>query len=168
MSLTRIRTRILDTEYPKALRILLYVEQDYSFDILRPIQAEARMRGCDVRWIILPTASSSNLKTGETQLGSARAAVEYSPDAVFVPGDRVPAFIPGIKVEVMHGISEDKRGNTYPERGLFDLYCTEGPARSADLRPLQKTRNWFRVKETGWVKLDTLLGYQGQAYRQGF
>ncbi len=110
--------------------------------------------------MILSAASKALLRAGEVQVSSAKDAVDYAPDAVFVPGDRVPGFIPGIKVQVMHGINEDKRGNRYPERGLFDLYCTEGPARTADLSPMQEERGYYRIEETGWVKLDSLLGPQ--------
>jgi CDP-glycerol glycerophosphotransferase (TagB/SpsB family) len=71
----------------------------------------------------------------------------------------VPGFIAGLKVQVFHGLNEDKRGSRYPERGLFDLYCTEGPQRSAMLQSLQQQKKYFRVAETGWLKLDTLLNY---------
>lgn len=119
-------------------------------------------RGHEVRWMILAPASTELLRDGEIQIPSAKDAVGYAPDAVYVPGDRVPGFIPGIKVQVMHGITEDKRGNQYPERGLFDLYCTEGPGRTADLSPMQEERGYYRVEETGWVKLDSLLGIQDE------
>jgi len=69
----------------------------------------------------------------------------------------MPGFIPGLKVQVFHGLNEDKRGIDYSERGLFDLYCTEGPIRSAMLRPFEKKRGYFRVRETGWPKLDAIL-----------
>ena len=59
-------------------------------------------------------------------LADISAAIDYKPDVVIAPGDRVPGFITGLKVQVFHGLNEDKRGNIYPERGLFDLYCTEG------------------------------------------
>jgi CDP-glycerol glycerophosphotransferase (TagB/SpsB family) len=83
-----------------------------------------------------------------------------NPDAVFAPGDRVPGFFPGLKVQVFHGLNEDKRGNVYPERGLFDLYCTEGPGRTAMLKAALAYRPTFTVCETGWLKLDTLLKYR--------
>lgn len=141
-------------------RLLFYVEQDYSFDILRPLQAEAQRRGHDVRWLVFGEASAGLLKPGEVAVADAAAAVRYAPDAVFVPGDRVPAFIPGLKVEVFHGINEDKRGNLIPERGLFDLYCTQSPSQTAMLKPLEAARGYFRVRETGWVKLDTLFAHR--------
>ncbi len=76
-----------------ALKLLFYAEQDYSFDILRPLQVEANRRGYRVRWLLLENASASLLKPGEQLLTSAAAAVSYAPNAVFAPGDRVPGFI---------------------------------------------------------------------------
>ncbi len=65
----------------------------------------------------------------------------------------MPGFIPGLKVQVFHGLNEDKRGIDYRERGLFDLYCTEGPIRTAMLKPFEKTRvlpdTRNRLAETG-------------------
>jgi len=139
------------------LRCLLYVERDYSFDILRPLQAEARRRGHDVRWFVGPAASQTILKEDEPQARSVEEAIAYEPHAVFAPGDRVPSFIPGLKVGVFHGLDESKRGTPYPDRGMFDLYCTEGPARSADLEALARKHGRFQVRETGWLKLDAVL-----------
>lgn len=133
------------------------MEEDYSFAILRPLQVAAIKRGYEVYWLVLHNASKKLLENGENSLADINAAVHYNPDVVVAPGDRVPGFIPGLKVQVFHGINEDKRGTIYTERRLFDLYCTEGPARTAMLEPLAKRRGYFQVKETGWVKLDAIL-----------
>ncbi len=141
-------------------RYLFYAEQDYCFDILRPLQTEARAAGFDVRWMIVPPADPALLHADEIQVADARAAVDFRPDAVFAPADRVPGFIPGLKVQVFHGINEDKRGGTYPERGLFDLYCTQSPTLTNMLKPLEAERGYFRTVETGWLKLDAILNYR--------
>ncbi len=138
-------------------RFLFYLEQDYSFAVLRPLQSVAQNRGHEVRWLLVENASTELLKPGEIEVPDVDAAIAYNPEVVIAPGDRVPGFIPGIKVLVFHGLNEDKRGNIYPERGLFDLYCTEGPIRTAMLKPLEKKRGYFRIVETGWPKLDALL-----------
>jgi hypothetical protein len=137
-------------------RFLFYVEQDYSFAVLRPLQSAAVKRGYQVRWLLVGNASKNLLEPGEVDAGDIDAAIEYDPQVVFAPGDQVPGFIPGLKVQVFHGLNEDKRGNIYPERGLFDLFCTEGPIRTAMLKPHEK-RGYFRIRETGWIKLDSLL-----------
>ncbi len=145
----------------KQYRFLLYVEQNYSFDILRPIQNYARSLGHDVRWLLVGNNVSDDfLLENEKSCVGLDDAVQFNPDAVFVPGDRVPAFIPGIKVQVFHGLNESKRGNIYPERGMFDLYCTEGHERTGTLQAEAEKKGYFKVVETGWVKLDSLLGYQ--------
>jgi len=109
-----------------------------------------------VRWLLLGDASATLLKAGEQTVADIRAAIAYAPDAVFAPGDRVPGFLPGLKVEVFHGINEDKRGNEVPERGLFDLYCTRDPTETQLLAKLAQQRGYFRVVETGWLKPDSL------------
>ncbi|ALM89284.1 glycerol phospho transferase [Alteromonas stellipolaris LMG 21856] len=143
----------------KPLNFLLYVEQNYSFDILRPIQNEAKKHGHQVKWLVVGNDASKHfLHENEQALASIEQAISFKPDAVFVPGDRVPNFIPGIKVQVFHGLNESKRGNVYPERGLFDLYCTEGPERTGTLT--RSNKGHYNVVETGWVKLDSLFQYQ--------
>jgi len=136
--------------------LLFYVEQDYSFAILRPLQKAAHERGYQVRWLVVGNASKRLLEPDEIDAGDIDAAIAYDPQVVFAPGDQVPGFIPGLKVEVFHGLNEDKRGNIYPERGLFDLFCTEGPIRTAMLKPREK-HGYFRIRETGWIKLDALF-----------
>ncbi len=139
-------------------RFLLYAEQNYSFEILRPLQTLARSQGHEVQWLLVGNAISADyLHEDEQRLASVNDAISYDPHAVFVPGDRVPSFIPGLKVEVFHGLNERKRGNEYPERGMFDLYCTEGHERTSTLSALAEKRGYFKVVETGWLKLDSLF-----------
>jgi len=139
------------------LRLLFYLEQDYSFAVLRPLQSAALQRGHEVRWLLVESASEKLLETGEKRINDIESAIAYNPEVVFAPGDQMPGFIPGLKVQVFHGLNEDKRGIDYRERGLFDLYCTEGPIRTAMLKPFEKKRGYFRIRETGWPKLDALL-----------
>ncbi len=142
-------------------KLLFYVEQNYSFDILRPLQDIALQQGHCVKWLLVGNDISREfLKEDEELLETVSDAVAFSPDAVFAPGDRVPSFIPGLKVQVFHGLNESKRGNVYPERGLFDLYCTEGHERTNSLQQLSVQRTWFKVVETGWIKLDSLFNYK--------
>jgi CDP-glycerol glycerophosphotransferase (TagB/SpsB family) len=144
-------------------RLLFYVEQDYSFAILRPLQAMALGRGHQVRWLVVGAAASELLGSAEQACVNVADAVDYGPDLVFAPGDRIPAFVPGLKVCVFHGLNEDKRGNIYPDRGQFDLYCTEGPNRTNMLAPLAEKHGYFKVRETGWLKLDSILNFEQPA-----
>ena len=79
--------------------------------------------------------------------------VRFKPDAVFVPGNWVPHFFPGVKVRVGHGFAVSGKENTFSIRGLFDIYCTLGRIRHARVQPpvgtngaLHRRRN--RLAET--------------------
>jgi len=112
-----------------------------------------------VRWLLVENASMALLEPGDKPVENIASAIAYNPEVVFAPGDQMPGFIPGLKVQVFHGLNEDKRGIDYKERGLFDLYCTEGPIRTAMLKPFEKKNGYFQIRETGWPKLDALLKY---------
>ena len=145
---------------------LFYIEQNYAYAILRPLQTEIIARGGNVHWLLAGNDIDERfLHSEESRVLDTAAAIALNPAAVFAPGDRVPAFLPGLKVQVFHGLNEDKRGNQYPERGLFDLYCTEGPGRTSMLQPLAEQHGYFQVHQTGWLKLDSLFAYQPEMDR---
>jgi hypothetical protein len=146
-------------------RYLLFVTQPYSFGILRPLQAAIRRRGGATAWF-LHEVDTAGLHADETRLDTVPDVRRFAPRAVFVPGNWVPPFFPGLKVEVFHGLGVDKRGH-YDVRGLFDLYCTPGPAVTARVAGLAARHGHFEAVETGWPKLDPLFGAASAARRAG-
>ena len=96
------------------------------------------------------------------------AAVALRPRAVFSAANWVPPFVTGAKVQLFHGFNvekrEDARGH-FRVRGLFDLYCTQGPATTAPFRAIAARAGHFAVVETGWPKLDPLFGERRDASR---
>ncbi len=80
---------------------------------------------------------------------------EYQPDAILVPGNVVPDFWPGLKVQIFHGLGEEKRGH-YRITNFFDLYCTPGPHMTKRFNQLSRRHGHFLVRETGWPKLDNI------------
>jgi CDP-glycerol glycerophosphotransferase (TagB/SpsB family) len=123
------------------------------------LQNEAIKRGHDVRWLLLADADSALLRPDDVAVADTAEAVAFNPHAVFAPGNRLPSFIPGIKVQLYHGISDRKRGYPTTVESLFDLFCVEGPVRYGPLIAAQEKRNHYRVRQTGWVKMDELLSY---------
>jgi len=103
------------------------------------------------------------LREDERVFGHVSEAIAWDPFAVLVPGNEVPRFIPGLKVEVFHGLNSGKRRRRdgvqyhFIIRGLFDLYCTHGPNTTGRFRELAEQHGHFRVAETGWSKLDPLF-----------
>jgi CDP-Glycerol:Poly(glycerophosphate) glycerophosphotransferase len=141
-------------------RYLFFVSEIYSFAILRPLAAAIRARGDAVAWFLEREKLTSHLRDDELRLTTTPAVIDWGPAAVFVPGNWVPHFFPGLKVEVFHGFSVGKRSESrghFRIRGSFDLYCTQGPDTTAPFRELALRHGFFRVEETGWPKLDPLF-----------
>ncbi len=137
---------------------LLFVNISYSFAILRPLQAAIQRRGATAAWY-LHSLDASHLKPEERLLHSIDEVKRFNPRAVFVPGNWVPDFFPGVKVQVFHGFGIDKKGH-FDIRGFFDLYCTSGPLMTGPFRRLERKYRYFRVVQTGWPKTDYLLQYK--------
>ncbi|PLY08295.1 MAG: CDP-glycerol glycerophosphotransferase [Desulfuromonas sp.] len=141
------------------MKHLFYVSQLYSLSILRPIQAAARSRGDSCAWFFdQPGAGADHLFEDEQLLVDAAAVKVFNPDAVYVPGNVVPDFFSGVKVQVFHGLATDDTGKKghYRIRGFFDLYCTRGDAETHKFQALAEQHGHFRVAQTGWPKLDPL------------
>lgn len=141
----------------------MYISQNYSYAILRPLQREIRDRGGDVAWFLEGSeVSPAHLLDCEQSLLNIKEVVDWQPDVVFVPGNVVPQFIPGVKVGVFHGFDAGKinrRGKEdhYNIRHCFDLYCTQGPSTTQRFKQLQKQYKTFSVTQTGWATLDPLF-----------
>lgn len=145
------------------MRALFYVEQDYGYAILRPLQWEILNRGGEVRWFLVGDEINARyLDESETRLPTVRDVRDWRPEVVFVPGDTVSRVIPGLKVEVFHGFAAGKsysRGEDahFAIRDCFDVYCTHGPANTERFRQLAASHGSFQVVETGWPMIDPLF-----------
>jgi len=136
-------------------RYLFYVTLSYSFSILRPIAEEIINKGGQVAWFVPHGAEAENyLSSDDNRLGDVKAVKTYNADAVLAPGNYIPDFFPGIKVQVFHGFDSGKK-NKFNVRGFFDLYCTQGPNITQAFNNIND--GTFDVAETGWAKLDALF-----------
>ena len=151
-------------------RFLLYITQNYSFAILRPLQQAIRARGDEAAWFVEgDQVNTSYLKADEKRLHSIAEIKAYQPDAVLVPGNMVPGFIPGLKVAVFHGFNAGKRQDHighFAIRNCFDLYCTQGPSTTGPFEQLAAEHGFFRIVETGWPAVDPLYAPVAEAENQ--
>ncbi len=139
------------------MRFLLFISQNYSFEILRPIQTLAHQRGDEILWCIFGNEVNTHLFTKDEKFTTDLAeAIKFNPNATFVPGNIVPRVIPGIKVQLFHGFEWKKKGH-FRIRDCFDLYCTQGKFFTDKFNELAQKHKHFDVVETGWPKLDHLF-----------
>ncbi len=138
---------------------LLLASELYSLPILRPVAAAARAAGHRVGWLC-SDAIAPRLHADEPRVANRRALEAFGADAVFSTVHRIPPQLPGRQVQLFHGLNTDKRDAArghFRIRGLFDLYCTHGPATTPRFEALAREHGDFAVVETGWPKLDPLF-----------
>lgn len=136
-------------------RYLFYVSLSYSFNVLRPLQKAIESRGASVCWYIPPESEAERYLTESDKcLTSISEVKEYNADVNLAPGNVIPDFFPGLKVQVFHGLNSFKK-NRVVIRNLFDLYCTLGPIATALFSEI--SNGTCEIVETGWAKLDTLF-----------
>ena len=140
----------------KQKNYLFYIEHDYSYEILRPLQKEIQKQGDHVCWFLVGKQINNHLSQAEHELKTVEEVIEYDPQACFVPGNTIPNFIPGLKVQVFHSL-EWKKKTTFRIRDCFDLYCTHGPSTTNTFNILKQKHQHFDVIETGWPKTDALF-----------
>jgi len=137
-------------------KYLLMGHEPYAVPILRPLQDRILAGGGRCAWFFYGRGADL-LHAGEPCLADARAVMKFEPDAVLTPGNWIPYFFPGVKVEVFHGFGVAGKENNYRVRGMFDLYCTHGTSNTPQFQALADRLGHFAVEETGWPKLDPLF-----------
>lgn len=137
------------------MRILLFCENKYAFDILMPIQEEAEREGNnEVLWYVHPKKIKEFPFHKEARwCNNIQEAYDFSPEAIFCPGNIVPYYLPGVKIQVFHGYAGEKKGH-WIIRHYFDTYFTQGPHFTEGFRKLAQKHGNFEVLETGWPRQD--------------
>ena len=141
---------------------LLFATERYALPILAPLVPALHAAGHEVAAWFEGGAASSVLP-GVPSIGL-KDALTMRPRAVLSAANWVPPFIAGAKVQLFHGFNVSKREDArglFRVRGLFDLYCTQGPATTRPFAELAVREGHFTVKETGWPKLDPLFRDDG-------
>ena len=143
-------------------RFLIYISYSYSIPIGEPLYKELKNRGVQVFWFADESDGKQGLESIQYCLKEIEEVIEYKPHIVLCATNEVPDFITGIKVQLFHGFNAEKRpeNNSFSHfriRGFFDLYCTQGPNTTKEFKKLEKIYGHFKVKETGWSKMDPLF-----------
>ena len=80
----------------------MYISQNYSYAILRPLQAQILAHGGEVRWFLAGNEVNPDfLDDDEQRLHTISDVRSWHPDITYIPGNIVPSFIPGKKVSTV-------------------------------------------------------------------
>ncbi len=142
------------------MRIVLFCENKYAIDIVYPIHQEAvKFKEHEVLWYVhLPKIPYFPLKNEVTYTSSIQTVYDFAPDAIFVPGNIVPYYLQGVKVQIFHGYAAEKKDHWIIRR-YFDLYLTQGPFFTKKFKELSLKYGDFEVAETGWPKQDWIKAH---------
>ena len=136
------------------MRILLFCENKYAIDILSPLQREAEKGDHQVLWYVhRKRIENFPLKDSVKWTNSIQEAYDFAPEAVFCPGNIVPYYLSGVKIQIFHGYAAEKKDH-WVIRRYFDTYFTQGPFFTQGFERLAKKYRDFEVVETGWPKQD--------------
>lgn len=140
------------------MKIVLFCENKYAIDILKPIHDEAvREGGNTMLWFVDHRRISTFPLDGEVEwTNDMQAVYDFGPEAIFVPGNIVPYYLPGVKIQVFHGYAAEKKDH-WVIRRYFDTYFTQGPFFTKGFERLAKKYKDFEVLETGWPRQDWIF-----------
>lgn len=136
------------------MKILFFCENKYALDILRPLHEYITKHQHKILWYI----HSKNITDFEWKneikwTDSIQECYDFSPEAIYIPGNIVPYYLPGVKIQLFHGYAAEKKDHWIIRR-YFDLYLTQGPYFTKRFTSLSKEYGDFEVVETGWTKQD--------------
>ncbi len=138
------------------MKALLFCQNPYAFGILEPLGIELRKQGNDILWYIPENLIKQFPFKDEFKAStSIRDCIEFCSDCIFVPGNEVPHYLRGVKIQIFHGFAGEKKGH-FRIRHYFDMYLTQGPWFTSRFNKLASKHKNFSVTETGWSKLDPL------------
>lgn len=143
------------------MRIVLFCEQKYAINILNPLQEEAAGEtGNEVLWYVhQKNIPDFPLQQQVKWTNSMQEVYDFQPEAIFVPCNIVPYYLPGVKVQIYHGYAAEKKDH-WVIRRYFDLYLTQGPYFTKGFAALAQKYKDFEVIETGWTKQDWIYRHR--------
>jgi len=139
------------------MKVTLFCKNPYAYGILKPINDELVKRSHSVIWFApAKIINKFPYKDGCHITSDIQEIHNYKSDVIYVPGNEVPHYLRGLKVQIFHGLAGEKKGH-FRIRKYFDLYLTQGPYFTSRFKRLAKRYKDFDVIETGWPKLDQLF-----------
>ena len=149
-------------------KFLFYISKIYSTPIIKPLVDELNKTDHSYKFYVSDKVKSNFPKEWNQSdiLHSIKETKSYKPDYVLTPGNFVDFRIPGIKVQLFHGLGVEKSAH-FKIRHFFDVFLTSGPYVTNRFNQLKEYHNnYFDVIETGWPKIDYILNYKDTDLKQ--
>ena len=151
------------------MKYLFYIAKLYSIPIVKPLITY--LSETDHEFGLYLSQKVLNEFPAEWKSGrvfkSIKETEAYEPTFVISPGNFVDFRIPGIKVQIFHGLGVEKKSH-FKIRHFFDVYLTSGPYVTDRFSRMQVTHKYFLVRETGWPKIDYILDYPTKNIKKRF
>jgi len=135
------------------MKSILFCQNNYAFGILEPLKQALNKNGYEYIWYVAEKITKYFPFTTDNYTNKISDLERFNADAIFVPGNAVPHYLRGLKVQIFHGLAGEKKGH-FRIRHYFDLYLTQGPYFTNKFNDLKLKYRNFDVTETGWPKLD--------------
>jgi len=151
------------------MKCLFYIAKIYSIPIIKPLVEYCNQTNIEYGFYISQKVENNFPDEWDPnkKIESVSEAKKFHPDFIICPGNFIDFRIPGIKVQIFHGLGVEKKSH-YKIRHFFDVYLTSGPFVTEKFKKLQKKYGYFLVKETGWPKVDYILNYDTTNLRGKF
>lgn len=135
------------------MKVILFCQHAYAFGILEPIANVLKEKSHDYIWFTTKELSPHFPYKSEPHTDSIGKIIDFRSDAIFIPGNYVPFYLRGYKIQIFHGLAGEKESH-FKVRGYFDLYFTQGPYFTDRFNQIRAKHKNFDVHQTGWCKLD--------------
>ena len=135
------------------MKTILFCMNPYSFGILEPVMQVLKEKKYEYIWFVRTAILEKFPYQDQRFTSKIEDLVRFNSDAIFVPGNEVPHYLRGVKTQVFHGLSGEKKSH-FRIRSYFDLYLTQGPYFTRWFSKAASKHKDFSVVETGWSKLD--------------
>ncbi len=154
------------------MKYLFYIAKLYSIPIIQPLmdyldEREEHQYAALVSKKAARLLREKKLWQDKKIITTVKEGQNFKPDFCLTPGNYIDFRLPGLKVEIFHGIGIEKESH-YVIRHFFDIYLTSGPVVTERFSRLQKKYGYFLVRETGWPKIDYILNYPADSIREDY
>jgi len=145
------------------MKYLFYLLNEYSIPVINPLvfYLQEKRSADEYKFFVSQKLRNKIPKNWgvEHQLNSLKEARGFNPNFVISPENYTDFRIPGLKVQIFHGVGVEKKSH-FVIRHFYDIYLTSGPFVTSRYNELAEQHGYFKIIETGWPKFDHILSYK--------